>query len=139
MDFNNQGNGPPPEGHSGPTPPPLATPTKFCKFCGQTVAMDAMLCTHCGRQIEEMRYSGATPPPSVVVHNVNNNTMGMGRRKDKWVAFLLCLFLGAIGAHRFYEGKIATGILWMLTAGFFTIGIWIDLIIILCKPNPYYV
>lgn len=59
--------------------------------------------------------------------------------KNKWIAFFLCLFLGAIGAHRFYEGKIGTGILYLFTLGLCGIGVLIDLIIILCKPNPYYI
>ena len=35
---------------------------------------------------------------------------------------LLCFFLGAFGVHRFYVGKILTGILMLLTLGGF--GIW---------------
>lgn len=59
--------------------------------------------------------------------------------KDKWISFLLCLFLGGIGAHKFYEGKIGMGILYLFTGGLFLIGAIIDLLIILTKPNPYYV
>ena len=46
-------------------------------------------------------------------------------------AFLLCFFLGFFGAHRFYVGKIGTGILQILTLG--GLGIWalIDWIMII--------
>ena len=59
--------------------------------------------------------------------------------KNKWVAFLLCLFLGYFGAHKFYEGRIGMGILYLFTFGLFGIRWLIDLIILLTKPNPYYV
>lgn len=62
-----------------------------------------------------------------------------GRMKNKWVALLLCIFLGLLGAHKFYEGKIGMGILYLLTGGLFCIGWIIDIIAILGKPNPYYV
>ena len=31
--------------------------------------------------------------------------------KSRLVAFLLCFFLGELGIHRFYVGKVGTGLL----------------------------
>ena len=119
------------------TNPTAAPGTKFCKHCGGTISSDAVLCVICGRQVEDLRQ--AQGAPSVVVNNTNMNGMYMGRQKDKVVALLLCFFLGLIGAHKFYEGKIGMGILYFFTGGLFGIGAFIDFIVLLFKPNPYFV
>lgn len=120
-------------------------PTKFCKHCGAKIAEAAVICPQCGCQVEEMK-KAEQAQPSIVINNANTNTNtnmnGMGmymRARNKWVAFLLCFFLGFVGGHKFYEGKAGMGILYILTGGLFGIGWLIDLISILCKPNPYYV
>jgi len=54
------------------------------------------------------------------------------KSEKQWiVTLLLCLFAGGIGVHRFYAGKIGTGILQLLTLG--GCGVWtlIDLVMIL--------
>lgn len=51
--------------------------------------------------------------------------------KNYIAMILLCFFLGGLGIHRFYVGKIGTGILMIITFG--GLGIWalIDLIMII--------
>jgi TM2 domain-containing membrane protein YozV len=51
--------------------------------------------------------------------------------KKRLPALLLCLFVGVLGVHRFWVGKIGTGILWLLTGGLLGIGALIDLIMII--------
>lgn len=121
---------------------------KFCKFCGEKIPMDAVICTHCGRQVEKIQQENATP--QIVVNNtssnVNSNVNANNasavierRMKNKWAAFFLCLFLGYLGVHKFYEGRVGLGILYLLTFGLLGFGWFIDTIILLFKPNPYFV
>jgi len=51
--------------------------------------------------------------------------------KSRTAALLLCFFLGYLGVHRFYVGKVGTGILWLLTVGLFGIGSLVDFIMII--------
>ena len=50
--------------------------------------------------------------------------------QSRLAALLLLIFLGWLGVHRFYVGKVGTGILFILTLG--GLGIWslVDLILI---------
>ena len=62
-----------------------------------------------------------------------------GKAKNKWISFFLCLFLGYLGIHKFYEERILWGVIYLLTGGLFGIGWVVDAILILFKPNPYFV
>ena len=48
---------------------------------------------------------------------------------SKTIGYLLWIF-GFLGAHRFYYGRPISGLIWMLTGGFFLIGWLIDLFLI---------
>lgn len=118
--------------------------TIFCKHCGERIDADCIICPKCGKQVASLK----APTPNIVINNTNQNANsntninavpGFARVCNKWISFLLCLFLGYLGAHKFYEGKIGMGILYLFTLGIFGFGWVIDAIGILLKPNPYYV
>ncbi len=89
----------------------------FCANCGKEVDDKAVICVHCGCAIKTIK-----------------------NEQDKsWLAaLLLCFFFGLLGVHRFYVGKIGSGVAQLLlTITFFGAiisGIWvlIDFIVILC-------
>ena len=123
-----------------------AQSTKFCQHCGGKIPKAAVVCTLCGCQVDIIKQA---EQPSIVINNSNNNVntntninqnlataLGVHMR-NKWVAFFLCLFLGYFGVHKFYEGRVGMGILYLFTAGLFGIGCFVDLIVLLFKPNPY--
>ena len=88
---------------------------KHCSKCGAEVLDDAVVCPKCGCEL------AATP-----VHDHETS------EKDWLVTLLLCFFLGGIGVHRFYVGRIGSGIAMILTLGGLGIWVLIDLIIVAC-------
>ena len=83
----------------------------FCSTCGERMAASAAACPKCGAP----------------------NALAQAKMSEKGFvpALLLCFFLGCFGIHRFYVGKVGTGILQLITFG--GLGIWalIDFILII--------
>lgn len=84
----------------------------FCRGCGKEIHETAPTCPHCGAP---QHANAASGPRS---------------DKDYVVTVLLCFFLGVLGVHRFYVGKIGTGLLMLFTFGGFGIWALIDFIIV---------
>ena len=91
----------------------------YCQKCGKEVSAEAAFCPNCGAPLRTA-------------------AMGPGYQAEKAVspfsrlaALLLCFFLGWLGVHRFYVGKVGTGVAMIFTLG--GLGIWtlIDFIMII--------
>lgn len=63
----------------------------------------------------------------------------MKNKENKLIDFLLCLFFGYIGVHKFYEKNVKMGILYLFTGGLCGFGWIIDtirlLVVLLSKDN----
>jgi hypothetical protein len=93
----------------------------FCQKCGKELPDQAAFCPQCGHPVR----AAATAPAAV-----SPAASRPGYSPDKVVspfsrlaALLLCIFTGFLGVHRFYVGKIGTGIAMIFTAG--GLGIWV--------------
>lgn len=116
-----------------------------CPSCGADVTPGAAFCPNCGAELpktpqQAQQAAKAAPAPqpqpaqqpTIVINNSNTNTNTnkasgvdmMTSPKSRWLALALCFFLGEFGIHRFYVGKIGSGILYLCTCGLFGIG-WI--------------
>ncbi|HEY9595967.1 MAG TPA: NINE protein [Spirochaetia bacterium] len=98
----------------------------YCQKCGKEISDQASFCPSCGTPVSptasSARVAGLEP----------------GYRSDKPVSsksrlatLLLCFFLGWIGVHRFYVGKVGTGVAMIFTLGGFGIWTLIDFIMII--------
>ncbi len=92
----------------------------FCSGCGKQIHDSAPTCPNCGA----VQVRGAVQVANPVAVSATD--------KRVLPAFLLCFFFGVFGAHRFYVGKIGSGVAQLLTLG--GLGIWalVDLIIVVC-------
>ncbi|MCI7146448.1 MAG: TM2 domain-containing protein [Clostridiales bacterium] len=106
---------------------------------GKCPACGAMLidgeCEYCGfkkavAKAPDAQYSPVAEMPNVRVYgNVKISP------KDWLITLLLAIFLGWLGVHKFYEGKIGMGIVYLLTCGVFCIGWVIDIVKILLNKE----
>lgn len=56
-----------------------------------------------------------------------NQTVYPTPSKSTGVTYLLWFFFGVLGIHQFYLGKTGRGVGYLLTLGWLTVAVWIDL------------
>ncbi len=79
---------------------------KYCSSCGKLIKKAAEICPKCGvRQHAQ---------PEAVAPAQTPSRLTTKTPKDKVVAGLLALFLGGVGAHKFYLGNIGMGIVYLI-------------------------
>jgi hypothetical protein len=123
-----------------------------CIYCGKFFCDDCLIEVkgkmYCkddiGNVMDEAKLATANSVPNITINNTNESS-NVGQSiitntntpfpliissKSKPVCILLCCmgFFGFSGLHRFYTGKIFTGILYFSTCGFFHIGTIIDIV-----------
>lgn len=63
----------------------------------------------------------AAPAPAAPMYSTGRPQKHIGTAY-KWL-----FFFGGVGAHRYYQGKIGTGLLYTFTAGLVGIGVLVDI------------
>lgn len=91
---------------------PLGPQEQYCRSCGGIISNQAFACPRCGAPTGNPNLIGASP-------------------KSRLAALLLCFFFGVFGIHRFYVGKVGTGLLQLFTLGGFGVWALVDFIMII--------
>ena len=90
----------------------------YCSACAAAIKKAAEICVHCGVRVK--RGDGQTEKRSKTSTD-----------RSKTVAALLAIFLGWLGLHKFYTGKIMWGVIYLsvsVVGSFFTFGLTLLLI-----------
>jgi TM2 domain-containing membrane protein YozV len=69
--------------------------------------------------------------PSKLLDNYQGGLHDNYSPKSQIILVLLCIFLGILGVHRFYIGRVISGLLMLLTLGGFGFWVYIDMIFII--------
>lgn len=91
---------------------------RVCPQCGAPIDPTATECKFCGEKLVVQQ--AAQPQPQVVVQQAAPQQVYASGIDPSWpvkskiAAGLLAIFLGGIGVHKFYLGKVGLGIVYIL-------------------------
>ena len=102
-----------------------------CEYCGSYVPDNRNKCEACGAWcVDSEKPENADAAKSASVADKINAAADKIKLSNGAVhastVFILCLLLGYFGIHRFIQGKIFTGFVWLFTGGLFFLGYIFD-------------
>ena len=71
--------------------------SKFCSSCGKPLKADEKFCSSCGAPVDGRKSNITVNEPTAP------RRKSSAGGKSKMTAALLAIFLGGLGAHKFYE------------------------------------
>ncbi len=115
----------------------------YCAYCKAHIFDNQRKCPNCGSTDFIKEEPPVSEPKVVYVEKPSQHVVYVEKPvyqtvyvrtnesdKSRGIAFLLCFVFGIWGVHRFYVGKIGSGIMFLLTAGWCGIGWLVDVIAI---------
>lgn len=106
------------------TDDPIERPTLlYCPDCGSSMAANDRFCGVC-------RWDAELPQKNVPYKTVSPRELGPASDKNRLTTLLLCVFGGVFGLHRFYAGRVGSGLLWLFTFGLLTVGWVYDVVMV---------
>lgn len=96
----------------------------FCPDCGASMAAEDRFCAAC-------RWDANNPERRAErVLPASPRNLGPPSDKNRMTTLLLCVFAGFLGLHRFYVGRVGSGVLWCVSLGLLSVGWIYDLVMI---------
>lgn len=128
-----------------------------CLSCGAQLRGGEQFCPYCGNELEQRTQEQRNPanareqayqpyqPQQIHIHNhyqgqpervvervyVEKPYTPRKSQRSRLVMFLLFFFLGYLGVHHFYTGRIGRGLLYLFTGGLCGLGLIVDFFVIL--------
>ena len=121
--------------------------TAFCEYCGTKMPLErietqsiqaetVIVNNYYPEEKKQGPYFGASQQPPLANTAYQGGQyyaapqMVYASSKSRTVALLLCVFFGIFGVHRFYLGRYAFGVLYLLTFACLGIGWIVDIVLL---------
>jgi hypothetical protein len=96
----------------------------FCPDCGASMAQEDRFCAGCRWDAQNPGRREARNLPS------SPRTLGPPSDKSRMTTLVLCVLGGFLGLHRFYVGRVGSGVLWFVSFGLLSVGWIYDLVMV---------